>query len=155
MSIDARLTELGIELPEAPLPLAVYVPAVVEGNLVFISGQLPTVNGELRATGKVGEGNGLVAPADAKDYARTAALNGLAVIKSAIGNLDRITRIVKVTGFVACVPEFTAMGAVMNGASELLGDVFGDIGTHARSSIGVPVLPMDSPVEVEMIVAFK
>jgi len=155
MSIDARLNELGIELPEAPLPLAVYVPAVVEGNLVFISGQLPTVNGELRATGKVGDGKGLVAPADAKDYARTAALNGLAVIKSAIGNLDRITRIVKVTGFVACVPEFTAMGAVMNGASELLGDVFGDIGTHARSSIGVPVLPMDSPVEVEMIVAFK
>ena len=155
MSIDARLTELGIELPEAPLPLAVYVPAVVEGNLVFISGQLPTVNGELRATGKVGEGNGLVAPADAKDYARTAAINGLAVIKSALGSLDRITRIVKVTGFVACVPDFTAMGAVMNGASELLGDVFGDIGTHARSSIGVPVLPMDSPVEVEMIVAFK
>ena len=155
MSIESRLTDLGIELPEAPLPLAAYVPAVVEGNLVFISGQLPTVNGELRATGKVGEGAGLVAPADAKDYARTSALNGLAVIKSAIGNLDRITRIVKVTGFVACVPEFTAMGGVVNGASELLADVFGDIGTHARSSIGVPVLPLDSPVEIEMIVAFK
>ena len=155
MSVESRLTELGIELPQAPAPLAAYVPAVVEGNLVFVSGQLPTVDGQLPATGKVGESPGLVSPADAQSYARISALNGLAVIKSAIGDLDRVTRIVKVTGFVACVPEFTSQGAIINGASELLVEVFGEAGKHARSSIGVPVLPLDSPVEIELIVAFN
>jgi enamine deaminase RidA (YjgF/YER057c/UK114 family) len=155
MSVESRLSELGIELPQAPAPLAAYVQSVVVGNLVFVSGQLPTVDGKLAATGKVGEAVGLVSASEAQSYARIAAINGLAVVKSAIGDLDRVTRIVKVTGFVACVPEFTSQGAVINGASELLAEIFGEAGTHARSSVGVPVLPMDSPVEVELIVEFK
>jgi enamine deaminase RidA (YjgF/YER057c/UK114 family) len=155
MNVDARLAELGIALPEVAAPVAAYVPAVISGDLVFTSGQLPFVSGALPATGKVGDGHGLVPAADAKDYARVAILNALAAVKSVIGSLDRVTRIVKVTGFVASVPEFTGQPGVINGASELLGEIFGDAGAHARSAVGVPVLPLDSPVEIEIIVAFE
>ena len=152
--IEARLAELGIELPTVVPPVAAYVPAVVSGSLVFTSGQLPMVAGALPATGKVGDGHGLVPAADAKDYARTSALNALAAIKSVIGSLDRITQVVKVVGFVASEPSFTGQPGVINGASEVLGEIFGDIGVHARSAVGVAVLPLDSPVEVELIVSF-
>jgi enamine deaminase RidA (YjgF/YER057c/UK114 family) len=155
MNVDARLAELGITLPDVAAPVAAYVPAVISGNLVFTSGQLPFVSGALPATGKVGDGHGLVPAADAKDYARVAILNALAAVKSVLGSLDRVTRIVKVTGFVASVPEFTGQPGVINGASELLGEIFGDAGAHARSAVGVPVLPLDSPVEIEIIVAFE
>jgi enamine deaminase RidA (YjgF/YER057c/UK114 family) len=152
--IDARLTELGIDLPDVVPPVAVYVPAIVSGNLVFTSGQLPMVSGALPATGKVGDGHGLVPAEDARAYARQCALNGLAAIKAVIGSLDRITQVVKVTGFVASDPSFTGQPGVINGASEVLGDIFGDRGIHARSAVGVAVLPLNSPVEVEIIVSF-
>lgn len=153
--IEARLVELGHPLPELAKPVAAYVPAVVTGNLVFTSGQLPFVNGSLPAAGKVGLGDELVDPAVAKDLARQCALNALAAAKSVIGDLDRITRIVKVVGFVSSVPEFTGQPGVINGASEFLGEVFGEVGIHARSAVGVPVLPLDSAVEVELIAEFK
>ncbi|ONI61541.1 LysR family transcriptional regulator [Leifsonia sp. ALI-44-B] len=152
--IAERLAELAIELPEVAAPVAAYVPAVVQGNLVYTSGQLPFVAGALPATGKVGDGHGLVPAADAQDFARTAALNALAAVQSVIGSLDRVTQIVKVTGFVASAPEFTGQPGVINGASTVLGEIFGDLGVHARSAVGVAVLPLDSPVEVEIIVAF-
>jgi enamine deaminase RidA (YjgF/YER057c/UK114 family) len=153
--IEARLIELGHPLPEVAKPVAAYVPAVVTGNLVFTSGQLPFVNGHLPAVGKVGQGDELVDPATAKELARQCALNALAAAKTAIGDLDRIKRIVKVVGFVASVPEFTGQPGVINGASEFLGEVFGDAGVHARSAVGVPVLPLDSAVEVEIIAEFE
>ena len=155
MSVEARFAELGITLPEVPAPVAAYVPAVISGNLVFTSGQLPFVSGALPATGKVGDGHGLVPAADAKDYARVAMLNALAAVKGVLGSLDRVTQIVKVTGFVASVPEFTGQPGISNGASELIGETFGADGAHARSALGVAVLPLDSPVEIELIVAFK
>ena len=155
MTVEARLAELGITLPEVAAPVAAYVPAVISGNLVFTSGQLPFISGALPATGKVGDGHSLVPAADAKDYARVAILNALAAVKGVLGSLDRVTRIVKVTGFVASVPEFTGQPGVINGASELLGEIFGEAGAHARSAVGVPVLPLDSPVEIEVIVAFE
>ncbi len=153
-TIDARLAELGIELPEIVPPVASYIPAVVEGSLVFTSGQLPMVSGALPATGKVGDGHGLVPASDAKDYARICALNALAAAKGVIGSLDRVTRIVKVVGFVASDPSFTGQPGVINGASEVLGEIFGDAGVHARSAVGVAVLPLDAPVEVELVLAF-
>jgi enamine deaminase RidA (YjgF/YER057c/UK114 family) len=153
--IEARLIELGFPLPEVAKPVAAYVPSVVTGNLCFTSGQLPFVNGALPAAGKVGSGEGLVDPAVAKDLARLCALNALAALKLSIGDLDRVTRIVKVVGFVASVPEFTGQPGVINGASEFLGEVFGEAGIHARSAVGVPVLPLDSAVEVELIAEFK
>lgn len=153
--IEARLIELGYPLPELAKPVAAYVPAITTGNLVFTSGQLPFVNGSLPASGKVGLGDELVDPAVAKDLARLCALNALAAAKSVIGDLDRITRIVKVVGFVSSVPEFTGQPGVINGASEFLGEVFGEAGIHARSAVGVPVLPLDSAVEVELIAEFK
>jgi enamine deaminase RidA (YjgF/YER057c/UK114 family) len=153
-SIDARLAELGIELPEVVPPVAAYIPAVVQGSLVFTSGQLPMVSGALPATGKVGDGHGLVPAGDAKDYARICALNALAAAKGVIGSLDRVTRIVKVVGFVASDPSFTGQPGVINGASEVLGEIFGDAGVHARSAVGVAVLPLDAPVEVELVLAF-
>ena len=153
--IEAKLIELGHPLPELAKPVAAYVPAVVSGNLVFTSGQLPFVNGHLPATGKVGMGEELVDPAVAKELARQCALNALAAVKTVIGDLDRITRVVKVVGFVASVPEFTGQPGVINGASEFLGAVFGEAGAHARSAVGVPVLPLDSAVEVELIVEFN
>ena len=152
--VEARLAELGIELPSVVPPVASYVPAVVSGSLVFTSGQLPMVSGALPATGKVGDGHGLVPAADAKEYARQSALNALAAIQSVIGSLDRITQVVKVTGFVASAPDFTGQPGVINGASDVLGAIFGTIGVHARSAVGVAVLPLDSPVEVELVVSF-
>lgn len=154
-NVTARLAELGIDIPDVAAPVAAYVPAVIHGDLVFTSGQLPFISGALPATGKVGEGHGLVPAADAKDYARTAALNALAAVKSVLGSLDRVTRVVKVTGFVASAPEFTGQPGVINGASEVLGEIFGDAGIHSRSAVGVAVLPLDSPVEVEIIVSFE
>jgi enamine deaminase RidA (YjgF/YER057c/UK114 family) len=152
--IEARLIELGYPLPEVAKPVAAYVPSVVSGNLVFTSGQLPFVNGSLPASGKVGISDELLDPATAKDLARLCALNALAAVKLAIGNLDRVTRVVKVVGFVSSVPEFTGQPGVMNGASEFLVEVFGEVGVHARSAVGVPSLPLDSAVEVELIVEF-
>ncbi|MET0975048.1 MAG: RidA family protein [Leifsonia sp.] len=152
--IDARLAELGVVLPTVAPPVAAYVPAVVSGNLVFTSGQLPFTDGALPATGKVGEGDGLVSAADAKGYARTCILNALAAAQGVIGSLDRVTQIVKVTGFVASDPSFTGQPGVINGASELLGEIFGEAGVHSRSAVGVAVLPLDSPVEVELVLAF-
>jgi len=153
--IDARLAELGIDLPDVVPPVAAYVPAVIHGDLVYTSGQLPMVSGALPATGKVGDGHGLVPASDAKEYARIAALNALAAVKSLLGDLDRVTRVVKVVGFVASAPEFTGQPGVINGASEVLGQIFGDDGVHARSAVGVAVLPLDAPVEVEIVVSFK
>ncbi|MBU4464472.1 MAG: RidA family protein [Actinobacteria bacterium] len=154
MAISDVLSELGIDLPDVPSPAGAYIPAKVHGDLVFTAGQLPLVAGTLPATGKVGEGHRLVAPDDAKQYARLSALNAIAAAAAAVGDVNRLTGVVKVTGFVASVPEFTGQPGVINGASELLGDVFGDDGRHARSAVGVPVLPLDSPVEVEVIFSF-
>lgn len=152
--IAERLAELGITLPTVVPPVAAYVPAVVSGDHVYTSGQLPMVDGKLPATGKVGDGDGFVSAEDAKLFARTCALNALAAVESKIGSLDRVTRIVKVVGFVASDPAFTGQPGVINGASEVLGEIFGDLGVHARSAVGVAVLPLDSPVEVELIVEF-
>ncbi|KQV06114.1 RidA family protein [Leifsonia sp. Root112D2] len=152
--VEGRLAELGIVLPDVAAPVAAYVPAVVSGSFVYTSGQLPFVSGALPASGKVGEGHGLVPAADAQDYARTAALNALAAARSVIGSLDRVTRVVKVTGFVASAPDFTGQPGVINGASNVLGEIFGEAGAHARSAVGVAVLPLDSPVEVELILEF-
>ena len=149
MSAHQRLEELGIQLPPVVPPVAAYVPAVRSGNLVFTSGQLPMVDGELPATGKVGA---MVTPEQAKDMARTCALNGLAAIDALVG-LDAVVKVVKVVGFVASAPDFTGQPGVVNGASELLGEVFvGDAGQHARSAVGVASLPLDAPVEVELVV---
>lgn len=148
MTVADRLAELGLALPSVVPPVAAYVPAVRSGALVFTSGQLPMVDGQLAAVGKVGA---LVSPEQAKELARTCALNALAAIDALVG-LDSVVRVVKVVGFVASVPEFTGQPAVVNGASELLGEVFGDAGAHARSAVGVAALPLDAPVEVELIV---
>jgi enamine deaminase RidA (YjgF/YER057c/UK114 family) len=150
--IEARLAELGFPLPAVAKPVAAYVPSVVTGNLCFTSGQLPFVDGALPMTGKVGRD---VSADDAKDLARLCALNALAALKLAIGDLDRVTRIVKVVGFVSVIPEFTAIPGVINGASEFFGEVFGDVGSHARSAVGVPALPLDSAVELEIIAEFS
>ena len=151
MSISARLTELGIELPTVVPPVAAYIPAKVHGDLVYASGQLPMVSGALPQTGKVGEGHGLVPAEDAKALARQCALNALAAAAAAVGGVDRLTGVLKLTGFVSSVPAFTGQPGVINGASEVLGEIFGDAGQHARSAVGVPVLPLDSPVEVEVV----
>jgi enamine deaminase RidA (YjgF/YER057c/UK114 family) len=148
VSVSARLTELGIELPEVVAPLAAYVPAVRTGNLVYTSGQLPMVSGVLAGTGKVG---GAVSAEAAKDLARVCALNALAAVHALVG-IDSVTRVVKVVGFVASAPGFNGQPGVINGASALLGEVFGDAGAHARSAVGVSELPLDAPVEVELIV---
>jgi enamine deaminase RidA (YjgF/YER057c/UK114 family) len=154
MSVTQRLAELGIDLPDVVPPVAAYVPAKAHGDLVFTAGQLPMVSGALPATGKVGEGHGLVPAADAKAYARQCALNAVAAAAAAVGGVDRLTGVVKVVGFVASVPEFTGQPGVINGASEVLGEIFGDAGRHARSAVGVAVLPLDSPVELELVVEF-
>jgi len=143
-----RLAALGLSLPAVVPPVAAYVPAVRTGNYVYVSGQLPLVEGKLHGTGKVGDG---VAPGDAAVLARIAALNALAAAASVAGGLDAITRIVKVTCFVASAPGFTGQAQVANGASELLIEVLGDAGRHARSAVGMAVLPLDTPVEVELI----
>lgn len=149
--LDDRLAELGITIPTSSKPVAAYLPAVVTGNLVFTAGQLPFVDGVLPATGKVGA----EVDADAaKLMARTCVLNGLAAAHGVIGSLERITRVVKVVGFVASDPSFTGQPGVINGASELLGEIFGDAGAHARSAVGVAVLPLDAPVEIEFVFEF-
>ncbi|MEV0372802.1 RidA family protein [Streptomyces sp. NPDC050636] len=146
-AVEDRIAELGLKLPQVVPPLAAYQPAVRSGAYVFTSGQLPMVDGALPATGKVGAE---VGPEQAKELAATCALNALAAVKSVIGDLDRIQRVVKVVGFVASAPDFTGQPAVINGASELLGEILGDKGVHARSAVGVAVLPIDAPVEVEI-----
>ena len=148
MSVTSRLAELGIELPEVVAPLAAYVPAVQTGSLVYTSGQLPIVAGELLASGKVGAA---VSPEDAKELARVCGLNALAAVHALVG-IDSVTRVVKAVGFVASAPGFVGQPGVVNGASELFGEVFGDAGKHARSAVGVAELPLDAPVEVELIV---
>ncbi|MGW3075054.1 MULTISPECIES: RidA family protein [unclassified Kitasatospora] len=150
--VEEKLAELGLTLPPVAAPVAAYVPAVESGELVFTSGQLPVVGGKLPTTGKVGAE---VSPEEAKELAQICALNALAAVKSVIGDLDRIERVVKVVGFVAAAPDFIAVPAVVNGASELLGQVLGDAGVHARSAVGVAVLPLDAPVEVELVVRVK
>lgn len=146
--VSQRLAELGIELPAVVAPLASYLPAVRTGNYVYTSGQLPMVDGALPATGKVGAE---VLAEDAVHYARLCALNALAAVHALVG-IDSVVRVVKVVGFVASTADFTGQPAVVNGASDLLGEVFGEAGAHARSAVGVAVLPRDAPVEVELIV---
>jgi enamine deaminase RidA (YjgF/YER057c/UK114 family) len=147
-SPEERLAELGLTLPEVVKPLAAYVPAVRTGNYVYTSGQLPMVDGKLGVTGKVGAE---VDPDQAKEQARICALNALAAVATAAGDLSQIVRIVKVVGFVASAPGFTGQPHVVNGASELLGEVLGEAGRHARSAVGVAALPLDACVEVELI----
>ena len=148
-SPESRLEELGIELPATPAPAGAYVPATRAGNLVFTAGQLPLQEGELTLRGKVGHGVGVD---EAYDAARLCAMNALAAASTQTGGLAGISRVVKVTGFVASAPGFNAQPQVINGASEFLGEVFGDAGLHARSAVGVAELPMDAPVEVELVV---
>lgn len=154
-AVEDRLAELGLTVPEVAVPVAAYVPAVQDGDLVFTSGQLPMVAGALAGTGKVGEGEGLVTPEEAKYLAQVCALNAIAAVKSIVGDLDRVSRVVKVVGFVASDPGFTGQPGVINGASELLGNAFGDAGVHARSAVGVAALPLDAPVEVEITVSIR
>jgi enamine deaminase RidA (YjgF/YER057c/UK114 family) len=152
-AVEDRLKELGLSVPDVARPVAAYVPALADGRRVYTSGQLPMVNGELAAIGKVGHGEDLVAPEKAAELAQVCALNAIAAVKSVVGDLDKVAQVVKVVGFVASDPSFTGQPGVINGASELLGKAFGDAGIHARSAVGVAVLPMDAPVEVEIIVA--
>lgn len=148
MTARSRLHELGIRIPKVPAPLAVYVPAVRTGNLVYTSGQLPLVDGALTHVGKVGAE---VTPEDAAAAARTCAINALAAVDALVG-IDTVTRVVKVVGFVASAPGFDGQPGVVNGASEFFGAVFGEAGAHARSAVGVSELPLNAPVEVELIV---
>jgi enamine deaminase RidA (YjgF/YER057c/UK114 family) len=148
-SPEDRLAELGLTVPEVPKPVAVYVPAVRSGNHVYTSGQLPMRSGELMLTGKVGDD---VSADGAYACAQQCALNALAAVKSVVGDLSSVTRVVKVVVFVASTSDFTGQPGVANGVSELLGKVFGDAGVHARSAVGVSVLPLDAPVEVELLV---
>ena len=151
MSVSARLAELGIELPAVVKPLGAYVPAVRSGNLVFTAGQLPLHDGKLARSGKVGAG---VGAEDARELARVCALNALAAVHSLVG-IDSVARVVKVVGFVASAPGFTGQPGVINGASDLFGELFGDAGIHARSAVGVAELPLDAPVEVEIVVEVR
>ncbi|RKT05199.1 enamine deaminase RidA (YjgF/YER057c/UK114 family) [Streptomyces sp. 3211.6] len=146
---EERLAAAGLKLPPVAPPVAVYVPAVVSGHYVYTSGQLPMVDGALQRTGKVG---GEVTPEEGAELARQCALNALAAVASVAGDLSAVKRVVKVVGFVASTPDFTGQPGVVNGASELLGTAFGDAGIHARSAVGVAVLPLDAPVEVELTV---
>ena len=148
MTISARLAELGIELPSVAAPVAAYVPARVHAGLVYTSGQLPFVAGSLPATGKVGAE---VPAEDATGLARLCALNAVAAAADAAGGVDRLGGVLRVGGFVASDPSFSGQPGVINGASEVLGEIFGDAGKHARAAVGVAVLPLDSPVEVEVV----
>ncbi|GAB2722130.1 RidA family protein [Kitasatospora kifunensis] len=151
-AVESRLAELGLTLPEVAAPVAAYVPAVRSGEYVLTSGQLPMVQGKLQHTGKVGAE---VTAEQAKELAQICALNALAAVKSVIGDLDKIEQVVKVVGFVASAPDFTGQPGVINGASELLGQALGAAGVHARSAVGVAVLPLDAPVEVEIQVRVR
>lgn len=148
-AVEDRLAGLGLSVPEVAKPVAVYMPAVRSGNHVFTSGQVPMRDGELMHTGKVG---GEVDVETAYACAQQCGLNAIAAVKAEVGDLDLVKRVVKVVVFVASTPEFTGQPGVANGVSELLGAAFGDAGVHARSAVGVPVLPLDSPVEVELVV---
>ncbi|MBS1907208.1 MAG: RidA family protein [Actinobacteria bacterium] len=148
MTISARLAELGIELPSVAAPVAAYVPARVHSGLVHTSGQLPFVAGSLPATGKVGAE---IPADDAKGLARVCALNAIAAAADAAGGVDRLGGVLRVGGFVASDPSFSGQPGVINGASEVLGEIFGDAGKHVRAAVGVAVLPLDSPVEVEVV----
>lgn len=149
--IEDRIRELGLEIPAVPAAVAAYVPAVRDGNHVFTSGQLPSVNGAIPATGKVGEGEGLVAPERAAELAEICAMNAIAALRGVVGDLDKVEQVVKVTAFIASDPSFTGQPVVANGASVLLGKIFGDAGIHSRSAVGVAVLPLDAPVEIEFL----
>lgn len=151
-SPEERLAELGRVIPAVVAPVAAYVPAARSGQYVYTSGQLPLIDGNLAATGKVGSD---VSAEDAKELAAVCALNALAAVKAEVGDLSAIARVVKVLGFVASAPDFTGQPQVINGASELLGVAFGEDGRHARSAVGVAVLPLDAPVEVELIVELR
>ncbi len=146
---EERLAELGLEIPDVAAPVAAYVPTVRTGNHIYVSGQLPKRGDDLIAAGKVG---GEVSAEEAAECARQCALNAIAAVRAEIGDLSLVKRVVKLVVFVASTPDFTGQPGVANGASELLGEVFGEAGRHARSAVGVPVLPLDTPVEVEMIV---
>jgi enamine deaminase RidA (YjgF/YER057c/UK114 family) len=148
-AVEDRLAALDLVVPTVPAPVAAYVPAVRTGSYVYTSGQLPLSAGELLATGKVGAE---VTPETAYDCARQSALNAIAAVASVVGDLDQVVRVVKATVFVASTTDFTGQPQVANGASELFGAAFGDAGQHARSAVGVPVLPLDAPVEVELVV---
>ncbi|MFE9251006.1 RidA family protein [Streptomyces sp. NPDC007088] len=148
-AVERRLADLGLTLPDVVPPLAAYQPAVRSGVYVYTAGQLPMVDGALPTIGKVGAE---VTAEEAKGLSRVCALNALAAVKSVAGDLDQVARVVKVTGYVASATDFAGQPAVLNGASELLAEVFGERGVHARSAVGVAVLPMDAPVEVELIV---
>ena len=152
MSVETNLAALGLELPEVATPAGAYVPAVISGNLVFTAGQIPLVDGKLMAEGRLGAE---ITAEQGKEIAQRCALNAIAAVKSVLGDLERVKKVVKVVGFVASTPEFTAQPGVVNGASELLQAAFGDMGIHARSAVGVAVLPLNSPVEVELIVEFE
>lgn len=148
MSVSQRLAELGIDLPPVAAPVAAYVPARVHAGLVYTSGQLPFVDGALPATGKVG---GEVDAGAAYDYARICALNAVAAAADAAGGIDKIAGVLRIGGFVASTPDFTGQPAVVNGASDVIGEIFGDAGRHVRAAVGVPSLPLDSPVELDAI----
>lgn len=150
--IDDRLAELSITLAGPAAPAGAYVPALVDGDHVLTSGQLPVVDGQLLETGHVGAE---VDPDRAKELARVCALNALAAIKSVVGDLDRVEQVTRVAGYVSSAPDFAGQAGVLNGASELLGEVFGDVGTHTRAAVGVAVLPLDAPVEVEVTVRLR
>ena len=150
MSVEQKLQEMGLTLPEAASPSFQYVPVVVHGGIAYVSGQLPKVDGEVKVTGKVG---GTVTIEEAQESARICILQGLSCIKDAVGSLDRVERILKVTGFVNSAPGFSQQPKVIDAASNLLGELFGEAGRHARSAIGAAELPRDTPVEIEMIVA--
>jgi enamine deaminase RidA (YjgF/YER057c/UK114 family) len=148
VSAEERLKTLGIELSEAPLPLGSYVPALRSGNLIFLSGMLPLVQGKLLRQGKVGEN---ISFEDAREDAKVATINALSVLKSETGSLDRVKRCVKITGYVASAPDFTEQPGVLNAASDLIHEIWGEAGRHARAAVGVTVLPLNSPVEIEFI----
>lgn len=151
-TVEQNLSALGLTVPEVAKPVAAYVPALRQGDLVYSSGQLPLVDGALLASGKVGAD---VTAERAQELAETCALNAIAAVKSVVGNLDKVTQVVKVVGFVASDVDFGGQPQVINGASELLGKAFGDKGVHARSAVGVAALPLNAPVEVEVIVAVQ
>jgi enamine deaminase RidA (YjgF/YER057c/UK114 family) len=148
MPPEDRLKELGIELPEAPKPLGAYVPCVQTGNLIFLSGILPLKNGKLMKTGKVGEN---IRIEEAREEAKTAAMNALAILKEYVGSLNKVKRCIKITGYIASSPNFIDQPKVLNAASDFLFEIFGEAGRHARAAIGVNVLPLNSPLEIEFI----
>lgn len=150
MNVEERLRELGIVLPEAPQPVAAYVPAVRSGELLYVSGQLCFNGGALQYQGRVGRE---VSQQQGYEAARTAVINSLAIVKQELGSLERVSQVVRLTGYVACTPDFYDQPKVINGASELLQEVFGQRGCHARSAVGVCALPLNSPVEIELMIA--